>query len=84
MNFTEIVCPGLPEGVALMPVPHQFTVNISYLTTYTYSCIEGYQTSDELTVVCLPNGTLSITSAPNCTGTISFEKIKHEVVELIY
>ena len=40
---------------------------MEYLDTYTYSCIEGYATDDDVCTVCLADGTLS-TPPPNCTG----------------
>ena len=42
-------------------------LNMTYLDTYTYSCFEGYITTDELCTVCKPDGTLSV-PPPNCTG----------------
>ena len=51
-----------------MPIPETLKLSMNYLDTYTYSCAEGYSTSDELCVVCLPDGTLSIDSAPTCYG----------------
>ena len=46
-------------------VPENLTLNA--LESYTYSCIDGYATDDDLCTVCLPNGGLSI-PPPNCTG----------------
>ena len=46
------------------------SVDLAYLETYTYACMEGYVTDDELVVVCLPDGELS-SPAPNCSGQFS-------------
>ena len=42
-------------------------LNMTYLDTYTYSCLEGYTTTDDICTVCKSDGTLSV-SPPNCTG----------------
>ena len=47
------------------PVPVNTTMK--YSTTYTYSCMEGYRTDDELCTVCEADGMLS-SPPPNCTG----------------
>ena len=46
-------------------VPENLTLNA--LESYTYSCIDGYATDDNLCTVCLSNGALS-SPPPNCTG----------------
>ena len=41
---------------------------LSYLETYTYTCLPGYSTTDCLSAICLPDGTLSLPQPPECTG----------------
>ena len=43
-------------------------VNLHYSETYTYNCMEGYITFDEVCATCLINGSLSI-PPPTCIGT---------------
>ena len=62
-----ITCPGLENGVFTEPVPSSLESQMTYLQTYTYSCMEGYITTDDTVVVCQPDSTLSI-SPPFCTG----------------
>ena len=49
-------------------LPDDVSDGLSYLESYTYSCKEGYSTTDELGTVCQPDGNLSLTTPPNCTG----------------
>ena len=52
----------------LRDLPDDVTDGLSYLESYTYSCMEGFNTTDELCTVCQPDGSLSVTNLPNCTG----------------
>ena len=61
----EITCPKPAPGTNTVDVPDN--LNMTYLDTYTYSCSEGFITTDELCTVCQPDGTLS-SSPPSCTG----------------
>ena len=61
----EIRCPKPAAGINTVEVPAN--LNMTYLDTYTYSCLDGYTTTDELCTVCKSNGTLSV-PPPNCTG----------------
>ena len=45
---------------------------LSYLESYTYSCKEGYATTDPLTTLCQPDGSLSLTRPPECSGKFFF------------
>ena len=63
-----ITCPGLSEGVNTVNLTANEIDGLSYLESYTYSCIEGYTTTDPLTTLCQPDGSLSVTNPPNCTG----------------
>ena len=38
--------------------------------------MEGFNTTDELCTVCQPDGSLSLTNPPNCTG-----KLFHQISE---
>ena len=51
---------------------------MTYLDTYTYSCSEGYTTTDDICTVCESDGTLSGPS-PNCTGNINSLKNKNDL-----
>ena len=61
----EITCSKPDPGINTVDVPDD--LDLKYLNTYTYSCLEGYTTTDELCTVCKSNGTLSV-PPPNCTG----------------
>ena len=63
-----ITCPGLSEGVNTVNLTANEIDGLSYLESYTYSCIEGYTTTDPLTTLCQPDGSLSVTNPPTCTG----------------
>ena len=63
-----ITCPGLSEGVNTVSLTANEIDGLSYLESYTYSCIEGYATTDPVTTLCQPDGSLSVTNPPNCTG----------------
>ena len=83
--FTAIICPAPPPGVNTRNLldadglSHlERTVDLSadllglfYLESYTYSCKEGFITTDELVTTCLPNGTLSLAKPPTCIGELT-------------
>ena len=62
------MCPAPENGTNTEPVPDSLQAGILYSDSYTYSCMEGYTTSDELCTVCLADGDLSLNMAPNCTS----------------
>ena len=64
----EIVCLGLRNGTNTIPVPANLEQSLKYLSSYTYSCKEGYTTTDPLTTICQPDGSLSLTTPPSCNG----------------
>ena len=64
--ITVVMCPQPENGTNTEPVP-EFQGGIEYPGSYTYSCKEGYVTSDELCTICLLNGSLSLTTPPVCT-----------------
>ena len=54
------------NGTNTIPVS---TMLLEYMETYTYSCMEGYRTTDELCTVCQYDGTLTLAGdEPNCTS----------------
>ena len=53
------------NGTNTEPVPADKASSMGYLESYTYSCMEGYKTNDELCTVCQPDGELS-SPAPDC------------------
>ena len=65
MCFVGVTCPPVPSGMYTSYVPENLTLNA--LESYTYSCIDGYATDDDLCTVCLSNGSLSI-PPPSCSG----------------
>ena len=64
--YTAIRCNPPEPGTATKPLPADVADGMSYLQTYTYSCLDGYRTDNELCTVCQPNGTLS-SPAPMCS-----------------
>ena len=63
-----ITCDAPPAGDNTEPIPAELAMSgLDYLETYTYSCLAGFGTTDDLCVVCMPDGTLSMDTAPNCT-----------------
>ena len=66
--ISAITCPGLSEGVNTVNLTANEIDGLSYLESYTYTCIEGYTTTDLLTTLCQPDGSLSVTNPPTCTG----------------
>ena len=65
---TAITCTGPPPGTNTINIPANLAQGMSYLQSYTYSCMEGYNTTDELCTVCQPDGSLSLTVPPICAG----------------
>lgn len=65
--YTAITCDSPGNGTNTVPIPPNIADGMTYLESYTYSCMEGYSTNDPLCVVCQPDSTLSI-SPPVCTG----------------
>ena len=63
-----IKCPGLENGTNTVYVPDSLSDGLIYQESYTYSCMEGYNTTDELFTVCQANGALSLATPPNCIG----------------
>ena len=61
------ICPTPPEGTNTVGILSDLSNGLPYLNIYTYSCLDGFSTTDDLCTVCKPDGTLSITP-PNCTG----------------
>ena len=74
ISSIEIKCPGPENGTNTVYVPDSLSDGLIYQESYTYSCMEGYTTTDELCTVCQPDGTLSLTKPPNCTGR-SYQKV---------
>ena len=66
--FTEITCSAPSPGENTVDLPDDVLDGLSYLQSYTYSCKEGFNTTDDLCTVCQPDGTLSLTNAPVCKG----------------
>ena len=66
------MCPRPEPGINTDDVPDSLSGGLDYLETYTYSCMEGYTTTDDLCTVCQPDGTLSLTTAPTCTSESIF------------
>ena len=61
--LAAIVCdppPYVPNAVS--PPDYQ----LHYLETFSYKCINGYTTDDEICTVCKADGSLSLTDLPTC------------------
>ena len=74
MNF-EQNCLGIPLGYSCnIPPggpntqPVERDRRISAMMEYVYHCLPGYNTTDPRTAQCMPNGEISLSSPPNCTG----------------
>ena len=68
MITNAITCEPPKAGNNTRDIPEELLENgLTYLQSYTYSCLDGFSTTDDLCTVCKPDGTLSITP-PNCTG----------------
>ena len=68
LYILAITCPGLSEGVNTVALTVDEIDGLSYLESYTYSCLEGYTTTDVLCTICQPDGTLSLATPPICNG----------------
>ena len=69
--FIAITCSAPLPGENTVDLPNDVTDGLSYLESYTYSCREGYTTTDELCTVCQPDGSLSLATPPRCAGESS-------------
>ena len=58
-------CDSPQEGYNTIAV--NTTEVFAFHDIYTYTCLDGYETDEPLTVVCLTNGTWS-SHPPECTG----------------
>ena len=67
MIIAVVMCSSPENGTNTEPIPDDLQGGIPYPGSYTYSCKEGYMTSDELCTVCLLNGNLSLATPPVCT-----------------
>ena len=68
--IVEITCDAPAAGTNTVARPPDVADGLDYLESYTYQCMEGYSTTDELCTVCQPDGSLSLTTPPNCSGLI--------------
>ena len=68
MHLVAISCPAPVGGNNTVDIPADVADGLLYQEIYTYSCKDGYNTSDELSTVCQPDGTLSLSSPPACAG----------------
>ena len=75
-KFAEILCKGPPEGVNVKEIPSNIADGLSYLQLYQFSCLPGYETNDTMSVFCQPDGMLSLSTGPNCTGE-EFRNLLH-------
>ena len=64
-NILEIFCSPPQPGTNTVEVPG---TNLKYQEIYTYSCKDGYNTSDEISTVCQSDGSLSVNNPPSCSG----------------
>ena len=68
LKIAGILCKGPPEGANIVEIPSNIADGLSYLQLYQYSCLPGYETNETMSVFCQPDGTLSLSKGPNCTG----------------
>ena len=54
------------EGMNTEQVP--WDLDMSYLDTYVYECVPGYESDDEMVTLCQADGSQSLMKPPNCTG----------------
>ena len=63
-----IICPAPKPGINTVEIPDVVLDGLFHLESYTYSCIDGFVTNDDLCTVCLQDGMLSLDKAPLCEG----------------
>ena len=66
----NISCPPPPPGINTLDDLDRLQQNLTYGDIYTYSCREGYATTDDIYTVCQTYGNLSLTTPPTCTGNV--------------
>ena len=66
--FLDIQCGTLEDGMNTEPV--NTSIVMRYLDVFIYTCLHGYSTDDEVINLCTPEGTLTLSSPPNCTSKI--------------
>ena len=62
-------CPAPASGTNTEKIPDKVQEGLLYSESYTYSCLKGYETSDEVCTVCQQDGTWSMINPPICLGT---------------
>ena len=67
--FHLVTTCAVPDGNNTEMVESGLVIN--YLESYTYQCLSGYTSFDEMCAVCLENNVLSI-PPPNCSGKFMF------------
>ena len=62
----------LPDGTNTIQIPEHLRIRgLNSLEMYKYTCIDGYETTDDVYTTCLPDGRLSLPHPPSCKGRIN-------------
>ena len=56
------------DGKHTVPVRTFEQGYLKYLEAYTYECLPGYHTEDAMVTICQHDGSLSLTTPPECYG----------------
>ena len=69
MVTNAITCDPPPAGNNTRDIPEELLENgLTYLQSYTYSCLDGFFTTDEVFTKCQSDGSLSLANPPECSG----------------
>ena len=71
MIFTATVCTNLSRGPGTRPIPPPLQSGLIFLHQYTYVCIDGFaplNDTQQMTVNCRSDGTLSLPAPPQCVS----------------
>ena len=63
--YLEISCGVPPDGTNTIVTS---SISLVYQDSYNYTCIDGYETNDDITTECLADGSLSLETPPTCTS----------------
>ena len=64
-NFTIVIeCGAPPNGINTVEISPDVT--LFYKESYNYSCLEGYDTDEEVITTCLGDSSLSLDPPPTC------------------
>ena len=65
---SAITCDPPPAGTNTKDIPEELLEDgLTYLQSYTYSCLDGFFTTDEVFTKCQSDGSLSLADPPECS-----------------